>query len=838
MASEKHNPKNENGDAEQQGSAGPLRRALGWIAAHRLAVGLLVGGCILTASIAAGGLWFWLGAAEDDGTATLAAAFDAYDGGYIQEARRLAELLIENHMSSSETLGGAGFILGAIAYHETEDSLQADKRTDYLRAARYLEEAGDRGIPSDRKAEGLLLLGCSLYLSGQASASRAVLLDALRNAESEEKQIELKRMLADAYLAEPLAKLGDALKFNERLLAHKSLSPHERGAAMLQRAKIFLRMDRRDDCLATLKEMPEGARHRAEAGVVKGRLLMREAELIQAAAAKEGKTDVESSDAKQKYEAAIDCFRAAQGSDTLNNSATREAMYLSGACYQQLQNYRAAAERLGRLQMLFPDTPEAAAADLRQAELARRFGRNEAALTAYRRLAKAADDPAAAHNPWYTADEARRSLLAAHQHYLETQNFEISLQLAKNSHPLIPKEQAIALVADTYRVWGDGLLARATHMPPAGAAAARHNGRASLRRAGMVYSQLAEMRVATEHYADDLWAACECFMRGQNYDEAIYLLHKYLDNESRRRNPQALVSLGRAYLALGKTDAALETFEKCVEYHPQDAESYRARLWAARTCREKGDAEKAEKILAGIIAGEEITPSSTVWQDALFDLGELEHERGKYAEAAGRLEEAVLRMPDSPRAVLGRYLIADSYRAKAGVESEKRRKILASGALVAPREHIVALLKSAQEQYQQVRDALDRRQSQGELYGPDREILRNCYMGVPDMFFEMEEYEKAVEQYALLIRRYQSRPLVLQAYLQTVRAQQRLGRMEDARRTLNRAKSVLERMPEDAEFGETTNMNKGQWAKLFDRMAAGENDLTQHVRSDNRYARV
>ena len=755
------------------------------------------------------------------GRATLAAALDALDSGVLNEARSMAESLAKRRNPPAEEAGGPAFILGVVTYRETMDSWQEDKKSGLRQASRYLEEAADRGFPTGRKAEGLLLLGRCLYLSDQVPASLPVLRDALRVTKREQTRIEIEKLLAGAYFNDPVPKFDEALKYNGLFLSHETISDEARNEGLLERAEIFLRMDRVGECLATLNKIPAGAKNHAEAIVVRGRVLMREAAALGGDLKNKAETSADAHHrAKLKYESAIESFRQAQGSDTLNNVATRRAMYLIGLCFLEMGNYRAAADQFKRTQTVFPETPEAVACDLRAAELARHYGRDEAALQSYRNLLAAIPEPENFSNPWFTLAEVRACVLAAYHHYFETQNYEISLQLARMSYPLFSRVRATNLVADTYSRWGDSQIAQAGNLSPQKAKILLKSGRAHLRQAGMVYSRLAKLRIATAHYADDIWAASDCFIRGQNYDDAVYELTRYLNNESRQRHPRALVNLGKAYLALGKTDKAIEVFQECIDFHPKDVASFQARLWAGRAYREKNDADKAKESFLRIIEGEGITPSSMVWQDALFDLGELLHDQGEYSEAIRRLGEAVLRQPDAPRAVKSRYLIADSYRRSAKLAREKLRKDFIENSLITHSKEVNSLLKAAHDQYVLLRDHLDRRRDIMELYETDNAILRNCYMGVADTLFELEDFDSAVEAYMAVISRYQRQPVVLQAYLQTARAQQRLNKQDEACRTLKRARSVLKRMDGNVEFSQTTNRTRRQWTELFERLAA------------------
>ena len=68
-------------------------------------------------------------------------------------------------------------------------------------------------------------------------------------------------------------------------------------------------------------------------------------------------------------------------------------------------------------------------------------------------------------------------------------------------------------------------------------------------------------------------------------------------------------------------------------------------------------------------------------------------------------------------------------------------------------------------------------------------------------------------------RRYQNAPEVLEAYVQMARAYRRLGRVDEARGTLEQAKVVLARMKSTAEFSKTTNRSEEEWAELLDWMS-------------------
>ena len=61
------------------------------------------------------------------------------------------------------------------------------------------------------------------------------------------------------------------------------------------------------------------------------------------------------------------------------------------------------------------------------------------------------------------------------------------------------------------------------------------------------------------------------------------------------------------------------------------------------------------------LTGGSLTPASPEWRDSLFALGQLLHDSGRYEQAIAKLEEAVIRYPNAPQALMARYTIARSF---------------------------------------------------------------------------------------------------------------------------------------------------------------------------------
>ncbi|MBN1909853.1 MAG: tetratricopeptide repeat protein [Pirellulales bacterium] len=747
---------------------------------------------------------------------TLDMALEALKSRDLDQARTWAGALAKRGDLTVDEAGGPAYIFGAASFDDAEDSWTKDKRLAYLLAARYLEAARDRGFPPGYEAKGLLLLGKSLYHSDQLAAAQPALQEALETNTDKKIKNEIRFLLADTEMRDAVPKPKEALENNTEYLKYRFLSKVQRDQGLLQRAKILLQLGEIAKCVETMNSIPEESTVQAQVTVLRGRVLMREARELKA---KPDATAEERAAARRRYDAAIKTLRSAQGADTLTNVATRQAMYLIGVCLIELGDTRAAVDQFQRMRTVFPDSPEAFAADVQEAELNRIQGRDEAAMAAYRRVLKGVTDPDEFNNPWFTISEIRTRVMVAYNDYQRTNHFEDALKMTRMMYPLFPRERAMELTAQTYRKWGETLVAQAAHVPPSKAAPLLKEGRLRLREAGRAYVFLAKVHIASSAYADDLWNAAESYLDGHAYSEAVRVLREYLSNESRRRNPRALVGMGEAMLALGKIDEAIASLNQCIEFHPTDASSFRARLLASQAYREIGEPDQAEKLLKDNLNGEGITPKSTVWLDSLFELGELMHETGRFSEAIRRLEEMVARLaqePKSSRAIMARYLIADSYRRSAQAARAKLYRDLVENARMTQTREIQELLNSALKQYEAVKELLATRRETMELTPLEEQILRNCYFAIGDTLFDLGEYEEAIKAYSLIANRYQARPEVLEAYLQLYHANRRLGRPLQARRALQHARVVLQRMNKNVSFTETTNSTRQQWATLLD----------------------
>ena len=87
------------------------------------------------------------------------------------------------------------------------------------------------------------------------------------------------------------------------------------------------------------------------------------------------------------------------------------------------------------------------------------------------------------------------------------------------------------------------------------------------------------------------------------------LLDKYLDNESELRNPEALLRLGEAHLALGQMPQSIAAFEECIEFHPLSSSTFQARIDCAKAYWNDGKTSQAEQLLQDNLAATSLRPT-------------------------------------------------------------------------------------------------------------------------------------------------------------------------------------------------------------------------------------
>jgi tetratricopeptide (TPR) repeat protein len=791
-----------------------------WATASKLhmAIGGLGGLAVLASVFAAWSLIAHL-AVESLQPVTVEMALEALDAGKYEDAKAIIGDM-QPQLATPQLLGGAMFVLGVVKAHDAEIETSPERRsTNFQVAARYLQQAQTQGVPQGREAQAAFLLGKCLVNGGQPLAGVAALENALRL--HAEPATEIHALLVRASMDAPDPDLEAALTHNDFVIRDPALTGERRDEVWLLRGETLLRMERPADAVEALAQVGGDGPLAGRRMVLLGRLLWDEAQRLSA----------ESAERPAKIQAALEQFAAAQKWDVENGPLTREAIYWTARCHELTGDHDAALAQYNRLSNLYGDTNEGVAATLAEADHARLMGNHERALAAYRTVLQMIGNPQAYDNALLPLAELRTRLWTAYQQFVGEELFSEALAMLDLIEPVLGPVESTELRAKTHQQWGARRRDQAAPETEKQATALGAEGRFHLRAAGRAYEDLARMRFATRYFTRDLWAAADCYFQGQSFTHAARLLEEYLLHEARQWNSVALVRLGQARIARGEFQRAIDALEECIEMFPRDATAYQARLEAARAYKQLGNAakdedereaklEESEQLLRFNLGAEALTPASPEWRDSLFALGQLLYETDRYQEAVDVLDEAVHRYPDDGATLLGKYMIARAYHSGAQELAARLREPSGENEsqINRNRKLIQEYLESAHATYLDVQQTITLAGSADD--DPlTRTLLRNCYMMQGSVLLELRQFDEARQAYQNVITLYQNDPVVLESFIQVANCWRRLDQPALARANLERAKVVLGKLPEDADFLASTNFNRQQWRLLLDEMS-------------------
>jgi tetratricopeptide (TPR) repeat protein len=805
----------------------PLRSALACSSLLLLGVALVMA-CIYLAPVTARQV------------TTISQALEALDAGDYPQARELALRVRSNRELLYHEMAGPYYVLGLVLAHDARQHWNRDEQQLlYLVAAKYLQEASDREFPTGREAEGNFQLGRCWRLAGENAKALAPLHKALEL--DTPQQVEAHRFLAEAYMALDPPQLQKALQHNHDFLAAKRLSPLDRQEGQLRESHIRLALNDLQGCEESLAKIPAATVLAAEVSVLRGRVLLREGDLLRDA------SPPREAEAQAKYQQALQTLRSTPNRDNLEQGPPPAAQYLLGVALDRLGDKNAAETQFGRIRRIYSTSPEKLPASIREADLLAHREAYAEAVQLARKTLEEAEGLSTNPNPWMTVAEIQRRIGQLHQTLIENEQFDHALELAKGPAGWIPQWQLTLWQAECHEARAATYEQEAARSTLEKRTSLGAKARADRRAAGTEYARLAVLRETTRDYTEDLWRSAQQNFAGQNYTQCAAMVRKYLRNESKNRRPDAILLLGESLLALDEVDSALECLSECFLSFPKHPATYRARVVAAQAYAEKGRLADAKVLLAANVESDELSPRSAEWRDALFLLGKLYYREGLEWEAKSRqtgidgddldvaraalsdleksheslrraidnLQRATQRYPDAEQARESQFLLADAYR-QAAKWPRKRLRLVAIEAMRA------AIARQAQLDLQAAVDHFDELIRQlGEIQESpnhtllDKRLLRNSYFARADALFDLGRYDDAIKAYSAATNRYQNQPESLEAFVQLAACYRILDKTDEARGTLEQAKIMLSRMKEDADFTEATPYTRDEWNQLL-----------------------
>lgn len=786
-------------------------------------------------------LWYSLLSGKNAEKATLERALAKLEAHEYADARRIAAEVRTGDGESFANVGGAFFVLGAVMAEDAKEHQNLQERqTLYLIASRYLEESRIRGFPPGHEKEGLLLLGRSLHHGGRFPASVPILKEAL--AQNPAAKGEILYLLAEGYLQSSPPNLEQASANARRLLAEKHLPQAERDNGLLLQGKIALAQGKYEDGRKALAKIDRKSSVYTAGVLLSVRLLFEELKNGDAKLSPQSQTRLEKS---------LQTLAELSQQSRVTAESQAQAEFLTAVCLELLGKSPEASAAYVRVRKLHFGSPEAVAAAFFEAERLLRSGQAEEGVSLYKQGLTEAGPAETYHNEWLPRQSLESRLPLALDILLAAHQFAEAGELAAALTPLFPDEQAYFWRARVEHEWGTQLLAKGANGHSPGTAPApqnsEHQARGHFSKAGAHFERLAELRIATRFYLDDLMDSARDYLAGQSYSPAIRVLRTFLKEDPNSGEEEARVSLGEALLAVGQTDEGLKVLEEAIAFAPRHPSTYRARYLAGAGYEELGKVAQARQQLSDNLYNFSLTPESNEWRDSIFLLGRLvyhealaqetksrevgvdlknlefrkpglkalEQAEGLFQEAARILEEAVERYPSAPQTMEARYFLADAHRQAA----RWPRKRLEGTAIETTRgtltREMQAELTAALKEYTLLIEKLSADRDGAGGSDLARSILRNSYFSKADVLFDQGKLEDALTAYSAATSRYQHEPEALEAYVQIAACYRRLGRTAEARGTLEQARVVLARMKPDANFTKTTPYSRDEWTRLL-----------------------
>jgi tetratricopeptide (TPR) repeat protein len=801
------------------GLIGFLSRLRAWATGHWLR-SVIVAGTILTLIGATIGGWAYLASvALRAGELKIDAALEAYDKGNYEAARSLVTHMLTGGRLPRSEYGGPLFVLGAIKTNDAQQQAVPERRRiEFLISSRYLTEARAYGYPPGREAYGDFLLGQSLVESGQFDEGTQILKDlAAQTTTSDALRFQSQQVLAETCLRMPHPRLEEALRYTDLIIATPKITSDELASALFKRAECQSRLERFDEARLSVQRVPAGDSSTAAIALNLGRISL---DQVEAALQKVAMSDRPQAAAEKggEIDDALANLKRANSLDDQKSRIAPLATYEIGRGLAIKGDYEGALKQFGRVRQLFGESYEGLAASLGEANVLRQKGDFESALLAYRRVLDEFTSIPVYRSQVLPVEKIREQLIAAQADLLDREHYSDALALIEHFTPLFNHTEQLELRGDTLEKWGNQLLIQAND-EATGSARTRSEGLEHLRAAGVAFEKLAESRFSTRFYTSDLWRSAGDFFQGQNFSHTVQILRKYLEYEPELRNAQTLLRLGQAQLALGQIPQSIAALEECIEFHPLDTSTFQARIDCAKAYWYQGNIDRAEELLRENIAGSSLKPTSPEWKDSLFELGMLLHERAKFEEAIGVLEEAVERYPQDSHCRSAQYVIGECYRRWAEEPLAEARRTHATS------EHDKSLqlgtqrLNAALRQFESVQRSITLKTHDIHSDPLAGTMLRNCYMFEGAVLFDLGRYKEAIEAYSNVSSLYPDEPFVLETFVQISNCWRRLNRRDNAHGAVHQAQIALERLPAEAKFDNTTALNREEWRMLLANMS-------------------
>ncbi|HWG45046.1 MAG TPA: hypothetical protein VN688_19915 [Gemmataceae bacterium] len=693
-------------------------------------------------------------------------------------ALRHAQHAVDSLMYDPSRGAEAFFLLGSAHIRQAEASGESEAEEHWREAQHCLQEAERRNLSGDDAGRMQYRLAKVGFYTNDDPKRVVALLKASKD--QTDDRAEALTLLTQAYLRLTPPNIPDALKTNQELREKvPQIGEDILGPAKLAGAKLLLRLSQQDEARKTLEKI----NHQAPPAV------LNEAHMLLAGLYQE----------EHKWAPAAELWKAVLNEKRVPLTEPGGVLYNLGVCCRQLDQSSQATEAWLDC-MKRTDGEEAQAAALALADLRLHEANPEKAIEmlakGVARIRKADDWK----NSLIELPRVRELFEKGVDTYRQAHRFDLAVQTAELYERVALAPKAQVLHAERATEWANFTRERGRKAEDA---ATRKKDAATartlFRQAAEAHAEAAKILTKKDDKDDHLWLSAVCSFDGEDYSRAADKLTKILqvDLENIDRQSEGWFLLGESYRNLKDKDAdkgmAREAYKNCVANNARF--TCRARYQLAMLDIEAGKIDQATHNLDQNLKIDHRDPDQEAQEKSRLALCSLLYQGGSkltqnYRDVVHKLEGSLDRYSVTPEVVRARFQLADSYRQLANQRMVNR--LMSEKMSQDAYDHFVVENRRSQtravEEFIKLEELLKNSELTSLLTVKQRV---ETPFNVAQLWFELGEYEKSLQKYEELAKKWGNSPEGLWALGGTVRCYGSMENFEQIRQQAERIRTML-----------------------------------------------
>lgn len=662
----------------------------------------------------------------------------------------------------------AAFLLGSAHFKAAEKADAASAVEHWNKARKHLEQGMSENLTeSDILRLKFRLAKTYIALGTQIDKAITLLEEAVPKSDN---LAEGYSLLTQAYLRLPTPNVPKALEANGLLRSVPVISDADLVAAMLHGGELLLRLNKTEEALKSLQNIPETA---PPAVLVQARFLQ-----------------AKCSQQEGKWGEAVGYYNAALTDSRVQVAAPAGAYYQLGLCYRQLGQPKDAIRAWEQCRSLAQGS-DAQAANLVLGEVWLLNGNYEGAMESLTLAVSKVKSPADWKNPLFNLQQVCEVFDKAGLRFREVGRFDLAMKLLDPYSRLKDSASLLVLRGDVIAASAKAKLDQAIESSVP--SPAELEARALFRQAGEVYSQVAsQKKLKPSERSERLWVSAKHFLLAKEDQQAIQRLEEVAElDDSPARLGEVFYQLGELYRATNNLKKAEDRYKSSMGYDTKFA--FLSRYQVAMLLLGKGDYDEAEAALAHNIRYLKWDSDDAALSQSLFTLGNLLYQRRKYKQVIEYLERAIGKATLSPEMTRARYQLADSYRQVASLMNQNFMTFepMSPEARSHQFKRQQEYLRKAAHEFSALCANLDTPAAKEHL---SPELTRQVPLISAKCWFDLGQPEKALLVYDKLIERYGEREEVLEALGGAVTCHAVMGKIEHVRQRLWQIQQLVPKM--------------------------------------------